>query len=534
MRKTYRTNSSGQIQTELVGSLANLAVNHDGAINVSGTTPNLSNTPLDWKYTTAVTTAYALFVPEHDGTVWGRNATNKIYNFTDPSGSLVISTPEMAYTGEIIFIHPYKEDGVQKIAFVTRDIAGNAVRAYLANSMTDANPTLTLEYTGSITDALCCDAYYDNVINVILIGGYGTGAITPKNLWASYDGGRTYSVIKQTTILGTEMASHFHAVHYDRFSGRIWVAEGDGSNSAINWSDNLGTTWYRDVDHGQPTLIKSFGNGVIFGHDDGFGTYPGLSFWRRDNKGDRDKLTMERVLTINADIAADFYPTSRMWAQRGDTAYILFTCTEHGKDYEYIYATADGGLTWTGVSVTIPSIARIDFLSGITNQGYIVGRHRKSSNPNWLDLKVVYAKVANSQYKDVDVVETNKTVTLATLEAITDTSDHFYSLSKSLTESEIRQIKEIKFSIYDTHTNGSNATASVSLYTSVYALNNEFLSSITGMLYTEISALPDGITSLILSALAGGTGASSGYKVVPALKGLHSNLTIIDPIGYLK
>jgi len=46
------------------------------------------------------------------------------------------------------------------------------------------------------------------------------------------------------------------------------------------------------------------------------------------------------------------------------------------------------------------------------------------------------------------------------------------------------------------------------------------------MIYFETGVLPNGSTNMTFGSAAGGAGADEKYKVVPALKGVHSNLFI--------
>jgi len=372
------------------------AIKTDMGGNVLTANHATSNKHLDWHYTTALGQIGSMQVPEHDGTVWGArwgtDDYNKIYNFvdvTDPS-TLTIS-PVIALEGTIFYIHPYREGEDLKIAVVTCDLTNKVIRAYLMNGIEDTAPILTLEYNGIISK-FGCDSYYDGLTNIILIPEYGQ-LNTPKKLWASFDGGRTYVVIKETTQVGTDMANHWHTAHYDRFSGRIWASEGDASNSAINWSDNLGVTWNRNTDLDiQPTLIKSFANCVVFGHDEGY-EKAGLSVWYRNNGVNRNALSINRVLSISDQSAPDMFAMSTSWGQNGDTAYMLFIRTSGTVLTEYIYKTDDGGNSWIGVSVFKNTVSRIDLLSGVTKQGHIVGRLRLSSNPNWLTDHLVYSSI---------------------------------------------------------------------------------------------------------------------------------------------
>lgn len=116
-----------------------------------------------------------------------------------------------------------------------------------------------------------------------------------------------------------------------------------------------------------------------------------------------------------------------------------------------------------------------------------------------------------------------KLVTIANAVAILDTAQKFYNLIThgGMSEEQIRQYKRFKVSLNNTH----DQAAAVSLYT---ASRSYSLTGATGggLLYTEAAILTATTGRLTLQDKAGGTGASTSIKTIPALGGVHSNIII--------
>lgn len=132
-----------------------------------------------------------------------------------------------------------------------------------------------------------------------------------------------------------------------------------------------------------------------------------------------------------------------------------------------------------------------------------------------------FAVVLSSDHAQIDTGLKANYVEIATADAITDTASHDYKLSDFIGAAVIRQYREFRISIRSTH----NQTLQVRLYSALPALNS---TSVYGeaLLYDESAIVPATAGRLILAASAGGTAASSALKAVPALAGVHSNLTV--------
>ena len=117
------------------------------------------------------------------------------------------------------------------------------------------------------------------------------------------------------------------------------------------------------------------------------------------------------------------------------------------------------------------------------------------------------------------IPQQEKIVTLANAVAITDTEHKIYKLTNHINQSQIRQCKEFKITCYNTH----NQPATIILYTK-HPLFNATTNS--GVIYFEQDNLPANDSTLRLQATAGGTGSAVSNKVVPALRGLHSDILV--------
>ena len=114
----------------------------------------------------------------------------------------------------------------------------------------------------------------------------GSGVATPdradsRYTWISTDGGKAFSVKWDTAqIFGEEIneLTHIHAVEYDPWEDRFFIAEGHVSATGVYVSYDDGDTWDK-VDYGvsfnegytpgnSPTVIKATDHGIVFGTDD--------------------------------------------------------------------------------------------------------------------------------------------------------------------------------------------------------------------------------------------------------------------------
>ena len=123
--------------------------------------------------------------------------------------------------------------------------------------------------------------------DVIAITTYGlmNAENPPRFLYLSKDAGKTWETVEVRKI--ADMADpgnfHLHDVEYDPWAHRLWVTNGDGVNSALQYSDDWGKTWtvVDGHDAGKATNIVALPDKVLFFTDS---SYNGIYVWRRDPK----------------------------------------------------------------------------------------------------------------------------------------------------------------------------------------------------------------------------------------------------------
>jgi|LSQX01.2.fsa_nt_gb hypothetical protein len=261
------------------------------------------------------------------------------------------------------------------VAYITSDINANETYFYYASDL-DATPTLKETYVGGYALTMSCASWFDNIHDVILVGIYGQDKdpSSEKPLYLSTDGGQTWGVITQTTIINTTDNSHWHSCSFDPYQGRIWAAEGDGENRALNWSDDFGKTWSRMIGEHQPTLIQPFASRVVFG-EDASSSPPGLYGYHKLQTN--HNVELYRALSFRDDQGANWnYPEGPSYPNP-QVGYVLFTPkTEPLNDMQYIYATGDGGTSWHCVWSASREFARIEKLLYVPAENKVIARLR--------------------------------------------------------------------------------------------------------------------------------------------------------------
>ena len=135
-----------------------------------------------------------------------------------------------------------------------------------------------------------------------------------------------------------------------------------------------------------------------------------------------------------------------------------------------------------------------------------------------MDISLIVNPVSNP----VPVVGLSNIVTIANAVVITDTAIHDFDIIThgGMTESQIRQYKNFKISINNTH----NQVCTASLYTAVASIGSPTSANGAGTLYSEANNIVASSGKLVLASGVGGTGST--LKVVPTLQGIHSNLIV--------
>lgn len=160
-----------------------------------------------------------------------------------------------------------------EVVLVTvRDVNNQYTEVWMSDTLDnddDANWTKVITASSGIFSG----AYGKSVRgNVVLYSVYGPkdALNPPRHLYISRDFGRTFKEVEVRAIADMPDNNHFHLhdCEYDPFTGRIWVSNGDQSNSAIQFSDDWGESWYVISGKGQPTNIIALPDRILLGTDD--------------------------------------------------------------------------------------------------------------------------------------------------------------------------------------------------------------------------------------------------------------------------
>src|SRR5690554_1240897 len=109
-----------------------------------------------------------------------------------------------------------------------------------------------------------------------IVTHYGAGSSNweeSRYVWISVDAGDTWSVVwdTQSQFPGQSGESHLHAVCYDPWWDRFYLAEGHGTPAGIYYSDNDGTTWTKinNANITSPTYTTMVASefGIVCGSD---------------------------------------------------------------------------------------------------------------------------------------------------------------------------------------------------------------------------------------------------------------------------
>lgn len=145
---------------------------------------------------------------------------------------------------------------------------------------------------------------------------------------------------------------------------------------------------------------------------------------------------------------------------------------------------------------------------------------RLNSLESKIDAIIDGSSPAHTKAQLTGSIVKEKYVVLANAVAITSTGLNAFNLiQQGLAESEIRQYKEFKINIINSH----DQSAEVEVWTPVRSLGLNATSG-NALLYKKANAISANTGRLVLQSKAGGTGAT--IDVIPALKGLFSNIIV--------
>ncbi len=161
--------------------------------------------------------------------------------------------------------------------------------------------------------------------DIIVIAAYGRSDFEANKhaneVVLSTDGGKSFELILEAE-LHTNYAPnlHIHDVEYDPYAERIWVVVGDGGNTQIYWSDDLGTTWETIDEAGKApmlTQVVAFEDRIVFGTD---GAPDGLIVWDRDDPSEKPAGVgdLEREVIIEEEQDGMLMYARRSWRVRDE------------------------------------------------------------------------------------------------------------------------------------------------------------------------------------------------------------------------
>lgn len=184
---------------------------------------------------------------------------NRIYK----SGSLSFPTG-VTSSGEVVLL-------------TVRDDGGQYTEVWMSETL-DSDDDENWSKVITASSGMFSTAYGKSVRgNVVLYSVYGNKdpLNPPRHLYISRDYGRTFAEVEVRAIADMPDVNHFHLhdCEYDPFTDRIWVSNGDQSNSAIQFSDDWGESWHVISGVSQATNIIALPDRILLGTDgwpDGF------------------------------------------------------------------------------------------------------------------------------------------------------------------------------------------------------------------------------------------------------------------------
>lgn len=309
----------------------------------------------------------------HDNVLYGiaRLKLFKANKVDDPTTwDMGVNIPSTTYE---VILHLHVSD--KGIVLITKKRGENPKVWFLSDI--NATPVLRHEFIfNPTTDTLNefnITSHSDGINDYIIACQYGMGTSHVRNMYFSRDLGITWTLINQSQITTPgDLNSHWHTAKFDPYSGRIWAAQGDSSNSALSFTDNFGDSWTRVSGVYQPTMIIPFADRVVLARDRGIAA-PGF-----------DQILRKQDMTIEVSNYFDFrtdkiafhnYPGHNIVGY-GDVAYVRFPVRTAYIEEEYLFATGDGGKSWHIVYSTKKEAGEL-FLgdpSGVTADGKIAFR----------------------------------------------------------------------------------------------------------------------------------------------------------------
>lgn len=343
-----------------------------------------------------------------DGAVYGRLGgakTGKIFRNTDGFTGAIAGEEGYDFSVEqkpnaVIFVTKLDT----KYIVVTSDKTTMTGAIWVSDSFTTGFTKVVSIAGGGYPDILGISWYHGSLSKekVLLVGEYGQNGVS-KRLHATFDGGRTWSVIKQTTVNDATQNSHWHSSIYDPYRGRVWASQGDGPNALLSYSDDLGATW-KDVpvasnnygiDKHQPTAMVAFSKKLFMAPDTNLINPSILSIPidTSHTKLNSESFGLEWEHTVWDQEYCFLQYGQPPVMQKDSEAYMLFP-NFNGKKKHFIVATGDGGATWHNVLTATGLDQFSNGIIGTDKLGFMYAYIVEGGNP-----KIIKMSRISWQYK---------------------------------------------------------------------------------------------------------------------------------------
>ena len=283
-----------------------------------------------------------------DGFIYGRqgNYSNQIHRTGDTYETVEYGADFGGLNeGNIVYVTR------TKAGYVVALSTGNTASVYFSESFTSGFEKVLEMPNGGLRLWSISPPVFDYKDGLLLFGEYAQ-TNTPKNLYMSTDGGRTWKVIATTKALEGQQRSHWHTASFDPVFERIYAQSGDIENAQLLYSDDFGETW-KEIDLGlepplQTTLLAQLPAGVAMCPDRG-GYLSAIWMMEKDfsrkTTADEEKFIVEHKLTV-ANLAAPYQYAGGPYIVDGNIAYIPFMDFGAGSNKIFIVGTGDGGRSW--------------------------------------------------------------------------------------------------------------------------------------------------------------------------------------------
>lgn len=308
----------------------------------------------------------------YDGAVYGATGgTRNIIWRSDDS----LATNERGHTfaeGSIVSVTRSKEGYI----VILNNSTTNVGEVYFSEDFSSGF-TKVLTMTKR-TNKLAVHYYHGEITRLCAAGEYtGDRRGEAHNLYLSLDGGRTWNKTLETPVDDAVTANtHWHAISYDPYTGKLYASNGDGANRRFWESDDLGNNWttvdvpandYGMPDLRQPTLMVSMNKKIILTPDTELPPVV-YSLLKDENfkniKSSRFKLKWEHSV-YDGESTAQFFAV-QPYALNGDELYLVFP-SNSSKNQHFIVATGDGGETFH----TVFGIRLDEYTSKNMNEGIV-------------------------------------------------------------------------------------------------------------------------------------------------------------------